>query len=230
MKRTVKQTFYAVLIFVIAAVILGIVVFWLIRGGNQKVTTEVPVPKPSTDSFAPAAPKLIEIEKEISVDTVEDGLRDMGILITDEYYFTEVVSFSSVKKFFKTDIKLPFTESNYLAGYDGVVTAGPDFAATRVEKDDASKTVTITLPKAQIRNVDIDPNSFKLFSEKQGFTNPFSAEDFNSSLIELETSARQKALQKGILDRADENAVSIVTNFVSNLIDMSEYHVKVVTD
>ena len=230
MKRTVKQTFYAALIVVIAAAILGIVVFWLVRGGSQKVSTEVAVPKPSTNSFAPAAPKLIEIEKEISVDTVEDGLRDMGILITDEYYFTEVVSFSSVKKFFKTDIKLPFTESNYLAGYDGVVTAGPDFAATRVEKDDASKSVTITLPKSQIRNVDIDPNSFKLFSEKQGFTNPLSAEDFNSSLVELENSARKKALEKGILDRADENAVAIVTNFVSNLIDMSEYRVKVVTE
>ena len=229
MKRSGKK-FYTVLIVVIAAAILGIVIFWLIRGGSQKVSEQVPVPKPSTDSFVPAAPKLIEIEKEISVDTVEDGLRDMGILITDEYYFTEVVSFSSVKKFFKTDIKLTFTESSYLAGYDGVITAGPDFTATRVEKDEAAKTVTVILPKSQIRNVDIDPDSFKLFSEKQGFTNPLSASDFNSSLIELENTARQKALEKGILQRADENAVAIVTNFIGNLIDMSVYHVKVVTE
>ena len=229
MKKSGKK-FYAVLIVIIAAAILGIVIFWLIRGGSQKVSEQVPVPKPSTGSFVPAAPKLIEIEKEISVDTVEDGLRDMGILITDEYYFTEVVSFSSVKKFFKTDIKLAFTESSYLAGYDGVITAGPDFTATRVEKDEAAKTVTVILPKSQIRNVDIDPDSFKLFSEKQGFTNPLSASDFNSSLIELENTARQKALEKGILQRADENAVAIVTNFIGNLIDMSVYHVKVVTE
>ncbi len=229
MKRSGKK-FYTVLIVVIAAAILGIVIFWLIRGGSQKVSEQVPVPKPSSGSFVPAAPKLIEIEKEISVDTVEDGLRDMGILITDEYYFAEVVSFSSVKKFFKTDIKLAFTESSYLAGYDGVITAGPDFTATRVEKDEAAKTVTVILPKSQIRNVDIDPDSFKLFSEKQGFTNPLSASDFNSSLIELENTARQKALEKGILQRADENAVAIVTNFIGNLIDMSVYHVKVVTE
>lgn len=229
MKKSGKK-FYAVLIVIIAAAILGIVIFWLIRGGSQKVSEQVPVPKPSTGSFVPAAPKLIEIEKEISVDTVEDGLRDMGILITDEYYFTEVVSFSSVKKFFKTDIKLAFTESSYLAGYDGVITAGPDFTATRVEKDEAAKTVTVILPKSQIRNVDINPDSFKLFSEKQGFTNPLSASDFNSSLIELENTARQKALEKGILQRADENAVAIVTNFIGNLIDMSVYHVKVVTE
>ncbi|MCR5074061.1 MAG: DUF4230 domain-containing protein [Clostridiales bacterium] len=229
MKKSGKK-FYAVLIVIIAAAILGIVIFWLIRGGSQKVSEQVPVPKPSTGSFVPAAPKLIEIEKEISVDTVEDGLRDMGILITDEYYFTEVVSFSSVKKFFKTDIKLAFTESSYLAGYDGVITAGPDFTATKVEKDEAAKTVTVILPKSQIRNVDIDPDSFKLFSEKQGFTNPLSASDFNSSLIELENTARQKALEKGILQRADENAVAIVTNFIGNLIDMSVYHVKVVTE
>ena len=230
MKRTGKQKFYAALIVVIAAAILVIVVSWLIRGGSQQVAEQVPVPKPSTGSFVPAAPKLIEIEKEISVNTVEDGIRDMGILITDEYYFTEVVSFSSVKKFFKTDIKLPFTESNYLAGYDGVVTAGPDFAAARVEKDEATKTVTVILPKSQIRNVDIDPDSFKLFSEKQGFSNPLSAEDFNSSLVELENTARQKALGKGILERADEHAVNIVTNFIGNLIDLSVYRVKVVTE
>ena len=69
MKRSGKKI-YAVLIVIIAAAILGIVIFWLIRGGSQKVSEQVPVPKPSTGSFVPAAPKLIEIEKEISVDTV----------------------------------------------------------------------------------------------------------------------------------------------------------------
>lgn len=221
-----------IVIAILAAAIIGVVIFSLCTADKtpeDAAPQPVPTPRPQVVYREVEVEKLVEVEKEIGVDVIQDGLHDMGILITEEYYFTDVVSFSSVKKLFKTDIELNFTESNYLASYDGVVTAGLDFAGITVEMDTETRHITVRIPKAEIQNVDIDPESFTLYSEKVGFSNPFRVEDFNNSLVELEKAARTKAVDKGLLTRADENAISVISNFVSGLVDTSVYHIDYVT-
>ena len=132
--------------------------------------------------------------------------------------------FSSIKKLFS--IELGITESSYLASYDGVVSAGVDFSAIRLRRDEERGVITVELPAAQIRSVDIDPQSFQLYSEKTGLGNPVSAADFNSSLVELEASAREKALERGLLDKADENARRIIRNFIAGLVDTTRWSVR----
>lgn len=105
-----------------------------------------------------------------------------------------------------------------MAGYDGVVTAGVDLTKAAVELDAEAKTVTLRLPEAQVQNVDIDPASMKLYSEKTGLWNSLSVTDFNNSLIELENIARQHALEKGLLTRAQDTARTITTNFLRSLL------------
>ena len=155
-------------------------------------------------------------------------MREVGVLVTEEYYFTEVVSFSSIKKLWKIDLGI--TESSYLASYDGVVRAGVDLTGAEVVKDDGQKRVTVTLPAAEIQGVDIDPESFRLYSEKAGLGNPISAEDFNNSLIELENTAREKALERGVLERADENARVLIRNLIGALVDLNAYSLEFVTE
>ena len=168
--------------------------------------------------------KIVEVEKEITSSVIEDGLRDIGVLVTQEYYFTDVISFSSVKKLFRVEV--PFTETSYLASYDGVVTAGIDFGKVRVVKDDAAGKIVVTLPPAEILNVDVDPETFELYSERTGLGNPLSVEDFNNSVVTLENSMREKALAKGLLAKADENARSVVRHFIAGLVDMSRYTIE----
>ena len=156
---------------------------------------------------------------------MQESLRDAGILITEEYYFTEVVNYSSIKKLWKLDLGI--TESSYLAGYDGVVTAGVDLTQAKVEKDETEKLIRVTLPAAAIQSVDIDPESFVLYSEKAGLGNRLSVGDFNSSLIELEQTAREKAVERGVLARAEENARTLVRGIVGPLVDLAEYRVEI---
>ena len=173
--------------------------------------------------------KIIEVEKKISGDIIQDGLRDMGFLVTEEYYFTEVVSYSSVKKLFKT-IKLGITESSYLASYDGVISAGLDFEKISVEKNDEERIITIRLPKSEVKYMQIDPESFVLYSEKEGLGNKISLSDYNDSLIELEKNAEKKAVDRGLLKRADDNAKLVISNFVNSLVDTSDYMVRYIAD
>ena len=167
--------------------------------------------------------KLVTVEKAIEAETIQDGLNEMGVLITAEYWFKDLVSFSSVKKFLKTELVLPFTESSYLVSYEGAVSAGIDLSAARVEKDDERMRVTVYLPAASIQGTDIDLDSFTLHEEKSALGNPLSVQDFNDSLRELERSAEQNALSRGLLEKADRNARTVIAQFIGGLVGSTAY-------
>ena len=160
----------------------------------------------------------------INVDTIQDGLENMGVLITQEYYFTQVETYTKDKKV------LGFIDSSsgFTYSYDGKVTAGIDFGEITVSKDEESKKLTIEIPASQIQSVDIDSRTFQVYSEKDSLWNPLNIEDYNLSLTEFEDTARKKAYDSGILDRSDEQAKELIKNFVSNFPNTSEYEIEIV--
>lgn len=211
------------LIVLVVAAIAALFIVHAARGGAGSAAPAAVTPRPSAEVIVREreVEKIVTVEKEITAEILQDGVREVGLLITDEYYFTEVVSFSSIKKLWKIDLGI--TESSYLASYDGVVAAGVDLSRARVEKDEEAKLITVTLPKAEIQYVDIDPESFQLYSEKSGWGNHLSASDFNGTLVELEHTAREKAEARGVLTHADENARTLVRNLVGSLVDLRVY-------
>ena len=231
MLKTKKEKIYLICIIVVVVAILCILIVGLAKRGGEKeelpIHTSAPIPTPVV--VTKEVERMVEVEKSISSDILEDGLNDMGVLITEEYYFTEVVNFSSVKKLLKTEIVLKFTETSFLVSYDGVITAGVDFNKIDVTKDDDRKVITVTLPESEIQSVSLDLDSFQVYSEKTGIGNPPTAADFNSSLVELENKAKDKALERGLLDCADANARSLILGFVSGLVDLTEYSLEFVT-
>lgn len=160
----------------------------------------------------------------INVDTIQDGLENMGVLITQEYYFTQVETYTKDKKV------LGFIDSSsgFTYSYDGKVTAGIDFGEITVSKDEENKKLTIEIPASQIQSVDIDSRTFQVYSEKDSLWNPLNIEDYNLSLTEFEDTARKKAYDSGILDRSDEQAKELIKNFVSNFPNTSEYEIEIV--
>ncbi len=74
--------------------------------------------------------------------------------------------------------------------------------------------------------MDIDPESFQLYSENKSIFTDLSAEDYNDSLIALETTEREKALERGILTKADENARKLVRSFIEGLLDPAAYNIQ----
>ena len=214
---------YVIAIAVVAVLALGLIV-WSVRSRPAREVPEV-TPRPTAEVVIREreVEKIVEVEKKITAEMIRDGLQEMGLLVTEEYYFTEVVSFTSIKKWFS--VELGITESSYLASYDGVVTAGIDFSQIEVTRDEDDGAVTVVLPKAEILSVDIDPESFELHSERTGVGNPLSVQDFNDSLVELERTARAKALERGLLEKADENARAVVRNFISGMLGPGQYSI-----
>ncbi len=218
--RNSKKKIYIILII---ALCLALAVF-LIWYNSSRTAPEVPAqvtPRPVQTSADTGKFGLFQVESSISAEIIQEQLRDVGFLITEEYYFTEVVNYSSVKKLW--NIELGITESAFLASYDGVVTAGIDFSSIQVEKSEDKKQITVTMPEAVVQNIDIDPESLQIYSEKTGLNNPISVDDYNASLLTLEEQAKEKALARGLLERANTNAEQLIRQFIGGLIDIGEY-------
>lgn len=213
--------------FGIISLVLFIVVIWLATGlfkmgDNKAATNPVPINAEDEDKLYDGAETTV-VEEIVTVDTdiIADGLREMGTLITEEYYFTQLEKYKKTEKvwIFKSEASTAYS-------YDGVVTAGIDCNEIGIEKDDENKTITISIPKASILNVDIDPNSFQMYEDKNGLWSKFNINDYNKSLIEFEEAGKKKALEKGIIEKADESAKKMVESFVNSLIDSDEYTIE----
>lgn len=228
-----KKTLLTLLYCISGCILLGVIILIIVWSKGRK-QTPAPSPIPEALTEDPDVTvvyrdvnRMVEVEKTITASILEDGLQDMGFLVTQEYYFTEVVSFSSIKNLWGLDLN--FTESSYMGTYDGVIAAGVDFEDIEIEKDDEKQIITVHIPSPTIQYIDIDPDSFVLYDEKTGIGNPVSVVDFNRSLSEMENNAENKAIEKGLLIAADDNAKRMIRNFISSLVDTSVYEVEFVT-
>ncbi len=179
------------------------------------------VSEDSASVAATLAPKKEKVLVTTSTETIEDGLRDMGVLITQEYYFTQVEKYTKEKKI----LNVINSSSEFIYSYDGSVSAGIDFGGITLDKDDENKTITVNIPKSEIQTVNIDTNTFQVYSEKDSLWNPMKLEDFNASLTDFEDAAKQKALDNGILKKSDDHARVLITNFIKNFASVSDYQV-----
>lgn len=175
----------------------------------------------TAESHVPELRPKETVHVTVNIDTLEDGLNNMGTLITQEYYFTQVESYTKEKKLFNL---IP-SESVISYSYDGSVTAGINFEDITITKDDEAKTLTVQMPPSEIQTVNIDKSSFKVYSEKESLWNPIKMEDFNNSLSEFESTATKKALDSGILRKSNEQARLLITNFIKNFPTVSEYEI-----
>ena len=222
MLKTRKERAYLIAILAVLAAIIGVIIFGLhLRRSAAKEAAAAATPRPTAEQKQGFS--LVKEEETVVLETVQDGLKAMGELVTEEYSFTEVITYSNLKKFLGID--LPWTETSYIASYDGVIRAGIDFAAVKVasEQLDDGVHLTVTLPKSKIQSTEIDPDSFILYSEKTGLGNPLSASDFNQSLTELEHDAQKNAVDKGVLTRADEQAKLLIERFIQSILVEDSY-------
>ena len=188
---------------------------------SQPAITQEPIVRYVTETETVYVDKIVpvEVEKKITTDILEEQLHDMGLLVTEEYFFKEVTTFESTK----TYAWIINAKSKLIMGYEGTLQAGIDFTDVSASVNDDKKQIIVTLPKADITSCSLDFDSFEVYQEDVSRWNPSTAEDYNGSLKELEEKATKRALERGILENAQENAETLITNFIGGLIDLSQY-------
>ena len=145
-----------------------------------------------------------------SVSVLEERLKDMQTLVTERYDFTFVEDYMKSK----TILWIFNVDSEFSYSYDGYVTAGIDLSQISITTDDTSRKIIVTYPEATIQQVEIDYNSFKKYKEKEGFTNPIKISDYNEAQKEFTETAKERAIEKGIIEQANSNAEYTLENLL----------------
>lgn len=162
----------------------------------------------------------------ISSETVESSLKEAKELTTLKYNYKNVASYENSQEFH--GITLPFTTKKFLYTYQGEINAGVDLDKARVDVNEASKIINVTLPQASILSHDIDENSVMVYDEKNSIFNPLKLEDYSDFRKEEEAKVEKEAIDKGLLEEAKEKSEKAVKEILDiNPIISKEYTINI---
>ena len=162
----------------------------------------------------------------ISSETVESSLKEAKELTTLKYNYKNVASYENSQEFH--GITLPFTTKKFLYTYQGEINAGVDLDKAKVDVNEASKIINVTLPQASILSHDIDENSVMVYDEKNSIFNPLKLEDYSDFRKEEEAKVEKEAIDKGLLEEAKEKSEKAVKEILDiNPIISKEYTINI---
>ena len=94
-----------------------------------------------------------------------------------------------------------------------------------IESNKISKTIKVTLPKAKILEVKVDPSTIKYYDTKLALFNFDSREDANDAQALAEQEAKKELEKMGILESANEQAEVLIRGLLQESIP-SDYELK----
>ena len=165
------------------------------------------------------------VDPIVTTTDIQGTINDIGELSTAEYAYT-ICQVADKEHLKVLGLNIPFTSSKVMYQYNGVIKAGVQFGDIDITVNDAQMKIYVDLPKAEIFSNEPDLNSLIVYDEKYSPFNTFTFADMNMSLSELKATAEESALEQGLLDRAIENAQTILKATIGGFYDLNDYEVE----
>lgn len=108
--------------------------------------------------------------------------------------------------------------ADFIMVYTATVRAGINIDDVKIEPDNISKKIYITIPEAQILEAKVDPKSIKYFDEKLASFNVDAKEDSNRAVSLAEEAAKKEAANTGILELANQQSATLIKGILANAI------------
>lgn len=162
--------------------------------------------------------------KEILLDF---GFRDVGFLVTQEWYGKMLEVSSKDRKLFDT-ISIPFTESKIIFSMDIEVLAGINFEKIeyKIIEENKKKKIIINLPHSVIYIKYPVDGTFESYLESESWFTNINSKDQQKLRDNITQEGEKKAIESGILNKADENAKRIITNMIKANKSTKDYEIE----
>lgn len=167
-----------------------------------------------------------EMEPEITSTLIFNKLINVRELTTLKYYYTNMGQFENQNTFY--GYKVPFTSKKFIVSYDGVIHAGVDLEKMDVKLK--GKSIEIKIPAAKILSHEIYEDSLKVFDERESIFNRIDIEDYNNFSKDQKKEVEAKAIKRGLLKEADQEAKNAIEETLLGDTILSDYKIKVTSD
>lgn len=162
-------------------------------------------------------------ETTITSTEIRDSFGEIEELAVEEYDVTDVGKFSE-DDMKVLGIPIPFTGKSFLLTYSGTVKAGiKAFDQIEVAVDEKEKKVKLVLPKVEILDAYIDPDSIETYDQSYHIFNQIKVEDVTKFQKEEVEKLKTSAVEKGILERAGKRNEEILKMHVQTLLAHTTY-------
>ena len=142
-----------------------------------------------------------------------ERIEECSDLTTAKNYYTGLVRFS--------EGSVPLIDKNsFSMKYDAVISAG--FDLEKVDIDVTDDKVIVRVPKAEILDINIDPDSLEFYDNKTSLFKTDRKEATKQAQKKKKKDAEEHATQKGILEEADKRAEVIFRGILSDGIGARE--------
>jgi hypothetical protein len=149
--------------------------------------------------------------EQLSVSGLLTEIKQISQLNTVEMYFNEILDYSESLQI--GDFVIPFTEKKFIFIIEAKVKSGVDLSMlTEDDVEIVDKKITLNLSRAEITSKEI--LKYQAYDEKDGLFNRVSSEDTLKTLNEFLLRLENQALEKDILNIAEENARIALTGFL----------------
>ena len=85
----------------------------------------------------------------------------------------------------------------------------------KVEVNQETRTIIVTLPDSKITDNNIPQESIVVVEAKDGLFNEVTIDDYNSFISEQKIIMEQKAVERGLLEKADKEARKAIQTFLT---------------
>lgn len=151
----------------------------------------------------------------LSASNIKTTLEKSSELITSKVNFKGIAKYS--------DGGLPvLNKGDFVMLYTATVKAGIDIEKVDCVIDNSQRIVYIYVPKAEIIDVKINPDSLEYYNESFVLFNNDEKEDTAKALTLAEESAEKDALDTGILDLANQQSQTLIKGILGSVVNNYE--------
>lgn len=170
-----------------------------------------------------------ESEPVVTSSTVSDQLNSLQALVTTEYLYTNAGKYENQNQIhiIGQGINIPFTGKRFIVAYDGRIQVGVDLSKAKIDVNTDTRTVTVVLPGSEILSHETFEDTLVVLDETNNVFNPISIENYTEFVSGQKEAMEQKAIDRGVLASAGEEAKTIVRSFLSLLPGMDSYNLTV---
>lgn len=151
-------------------------------------------------------------EATISASYISGKLEEASELTTAKLTYTGVADY--------TDEGIPvISQGDFTMVYNATVRAGIDVKKVKTNINNQMRTVTITIPDAEILDVKVDPKSIRYYDEAFAIFNTDEKEDANKAQTMAEEDAIEHVAECGILELADQQAETLIKGILEGCVN-----------
>ena len=158
----------------------------------------------------------------ITPANINEQLNSVQELVTKEYIYTNA-SRREANKTWLWGWDMPFSDTNLLVTYDGTIKAGINLSKIKPAVDEEKRTITILLPKSEILSHDLPTETIKVLEVKNNLFNEITFDNYNEFIAAEKKVMEQKAIDRGLLTDATNEAKTIIRESLNLLPGMDTY-------